>query len=219
MKRDSLVLHPVHVQTVSKNERDREPPSDTELLTLDWATSQEKQRVIHLASQEGRQTMNLRTMPGAQLIVLRRPQGGIAGWAGLDITSDPLRPEVFSQFVYPQFRGSGLGGLLEHVVWAHLDRHGISTVYMRMEIDSNETLFAKRLASGYCRQVFADELGARFMAACRTCELFGAACRRQAFLAVDVPAAHALCVRARGQLDTSLPQVLEVETSRKGFAQ
>jgi hypothetical protein len=29
--------------------------------------------------------------------------------------SDPERPELFSQFVYPEFRGVGLGALLEHV--------------------------------------------------------------------------------------------------------
>jgi GNAT superfamily N-acetyltransferase len=211
MNQDSLVLHPVHLQTLPDIAHDPQPPIDGELLALDWADTHEKQLVIRLAAREGRQTMNLRTMPGAQLVVFRRPRGGIAGWAGLDVTTDPVRPEVFSQFVYPQFRGAGLGGLLEHVVWAHLDRQGIPTVYMRMEIDTNDTLFEKRLASGYCRQVFADELGARFLAACRRCELFGASCTRQAFLAVDVAKAHALCVRARGALDVSLP--LQVEAS------
>ena len=218
MNRDPLVLHPVHRQAIAPKACDREPPSDGELLTLDWATAQEKQTVIRLAVREGRQTMNLRTMPGARLIVFRRPHGGIAGWAGLDITTDPVRPEVFSQFVYPEFRGSGLGGLLEHVVWAHLDGLGIPKVYMRMEIDSNDTLFEKRVASGYCREVFADELGSGFLAACRRCELFGAACRRQAFLAVDVAKAHALCNRARGPLDAALPHVVEAKLSLAGIA-
>lgn len=187
--------------------------SPAESLTLDWASADEKRTVIGLAVREGRQTMNLRTMPGARLIVLRRPCGGVAGWAGLDITTDPARPEVFSQFVYPEFRGSGLGGLLEHFVWAWLAHEGVPSVYMRMEIDSNETLFGKRVASGYCREVSPRELGDDFLQACGRCELFGKACRRQAFLAVDVPKAHAHCVRSRGPIELSLPLVIEVETA------
>src|SRR5262245_13540013 len=189
----------------SDSERDNVP------LTLAWADGRERQRVIGLAAREGRQTMNLRTMPGAELVVLRRPDGEFAGWTGVDVRSDPQRPELFSQFVYPEFRGVRLGALLEHVWWAYLARHGCSTGYMRMELESNHTLFEHRLNSGYCREITRQELGPRFVGACCNCELFGAACREQVYLAVDVEAALSASNRSRGPLDIgSLPLRLAV---------
>jgi GNAT superfamily N-acetyltransferase len=188
-------------------------------LTLAWADRQERQRVIGLAAREGRQTMNLRTMPGAELVVLRRPDGGFAGWTGVDVRSDPERPELFSQFVYPEFRGVGLGALLEHVWWAYLARHGCSTGYMRMELESNQTLFERRLNSGYCRQVTRQELGLPFVGACGNCELFGTACRQQVYLAVDVKAALAASTRSRGPFDIdSLPIRVAVAPQRRTSA-
>jgi ribosomal protein S18 acetylase RimI-like enzyme len=180
---------------------DLETGSGHEALTLAWADACEKQQVISLAAIEARQTMNLRTMPGAKLVVLRRPQGGFAGWAGVDADSDPERPELFSQYVYPRYRGHGFGALLEHVWWAYLDRRGCATAYMRLERDSNNELFERRCASGYYRQATREELGRKFLRACRNCELFGNPCRRQVFLAVDVKMALAANIRARGPLD------------------
>jgi hypothetical protein len=156
--------------------------------------------------------MNLRTMPGAELAVLRRPDGGFAGWAGMDVRSDPERPELFSQFVYPEFRGFGLGALLEHVWWAYLASHGCSTGYMRMELETNSTLFERRLNSGRYRRITREELGERFVGACRNCELFGTACRQQVYLAIDVKAALAASTRSRGFLDiASLPMRVAVD--------
>ena len=123
-----------------------------EALTLAWADARERELVIRLAASEGRQ-VNLRTMPCAKLVVLRRPQGGFAGWAGMDADSDPKRPELFSQYVYPEYRGRGLAALLEHICWAYLDARGCTTAYMRMEVDSTKDLFKRRRAAGYCRQV------------------------------------------------------------------
>jgi hypothetical protein len=133
---------------------------------------------------------------------------------GVDVKSDPQRPELFSQFVYPQFRGLGLGGLLEHFWWTYLDSQRCSTGFMRMELDSNQALFEKRLASGYCRQVSAQELAPRFVRACGNCELFGSDCRRQVFLAVDVRKALASSIRSRGKLQIgSLP--IRITLARK----
>ena len=172
-----------------------------EPLTLAWAYGRERQTAISLAASEGRQTMNLRTMPGAKLVVLRRPLGGLAGWAGMDADSDPKRPEVFSHYVYPEYRGRGLRALLEHVGWAYLDQRGCATAYMRMELDNHGDLFKQRRASGYCRQISPEEAGRKFVWACRHCELYGDPCRRQAYLAVDVQRALAASIRERGPLD------------------
>jgi len=187
-----------------------------EPLTLAWADSQERQQIIALAQQEWRQTMNLRTMPGAQLVVLRRPGGLFAGWAGVDVDTHPRRPELFSRFVYPQFRGRGLGGLLEHFWWAYLDSRGCGTGYMRMERDSNENLVERKLRSGYCRRVSPDELGQVFVGACRKCELFGNACRQQIYLAVDVRKALAASTQSRAPLYIdSLPLHIPMEPENR----
>jgi GNAT superfamily N-acetyltransferase len=202
----------------------REPRScdgerDEAALTLDWANGWDRQSVIDLAAREGRQTMNLRTMSGAKLVVLRRPDGKFAGWTGMDVSTDPERPEVFSQFVYPEFRGAGLGTLLEHVWWAYLASHGCTTGYMRMELESNSVLFERRVKSGYCRQVSEQELGQHFVEACRKCELFGSACRQQVYLAVDVQGALAACTRSRGSLDIgALPMRIAVKPQRRAAA-
>lgn len=172
-----------------------------EPLMLAWADDRERQKVISLAASEGRQTMNLRTMPYAKLVVLRRPQGGFAGWAGMDADSDPRCPELFSHYVYPEYRGRGLGALLEHVWWSWLDGRRCRTAYMRTELDGSGDLFRRGRASGYCRQISPDELGRKFVRACRNCELFGNRCRRQVFLAVDVRTALAASIAARGALD------------------
>lgn len=184
-----------------RSSRDLEIGSGREALTLAWADGVEKQQVISLAAIQARQTMNLRTMPGARLVVLRRPHGGFAGWAGVDADSDPECPELFSQFVNSRYRGCGLGGLLEHVCWAYLDRRGCAAAYLRMERDSNNELIERRCASGYYREVSPHDLGRKFVRACRSCELFGNRCRRQVFLAVDVKMALAASIRARGALD------------------
>jgi len=175
-------------------------------LTLAWADSEERKRIIDLSIRAGRQTMNLRTRKGAEVVVLRRSDGQLIGWTGVDIKTDPLHPELFSQFVYPQFRGVGLGRLLEHFWWAYLDGQGYSTGFMRMELDCNQALVERRLRSGYCRLATAEELGQQFVTACHDCELFGKACRQRIFLAVDVHRALAARRRSSGPLDiNSLP--------------
>ena len=145
-----------------------------EALTLAWADGRERELVIRLAASEGRQTTNLRTMPRARLAVLRRPQGGFAGWAGMDADSDPKCPELFSHYVYSEYRGRGLGALLEHLCWTYLDARGCRTAFMRMEVDGDKGLFKRGRASASCRQVF---------------------------IPVDVRTALAASIAARGPLD------------------
>ena len=174
-----------------------------EPLTLAWADRRERELVIGMAMKEGLQTMNLRTMPGAELVVLRRWNGRFAGWAGVDVRSDPSHPELFAPFVYPEFRGLGLGGLLEHVWWAVLDHVGCASGFLRMQAGANAARYERRLASGHFRVVTPEEIGPRFAGACRKCERFGNACARQVFLEVDVRKALAAKVRSRGRLDVT----------------
>jgi hypothetical protein len=91
--------------------------------------------------------------------------------------------------------------VVEHVGWAYLDQRGCSTAYMRMELDHHGDLFKSGRESGYSRQISPEEVGRKFVWACRHCELYGDPCRRQAFLAVDVQRALAASIRERGPLD------------------
>ena len=176
-------------------------PVEVEPLTLDWATSRERQRVIARAIQDGRQTMNLRTMPGAELVVARGSDGRLAGWGGVDVGSDPQYPEMFSWFVCAEFRGVGLGALFEYVALTKLDHAGCSTAFVRMGSDADPGLVERHLASGHYQVVRSGDLPPRFVGACRKCELFDNACRRQVFLAVDVRKALAASATGRGPLD------------------
>ena len=74
-------------------------------ITLTWADSRLRRRVIDLATEKGMQTTYLTRMPHAKIAVLSCADGRIAGWAGMDVETDPEHPEVFSGFVYPEFRG------------------------------------------------------------------------------------------------------------------
>jgi hypothetical protein len=199
--------HPIHLAT--RTRRQASP------VTLAWADSAERELVVALARQAARQTMNLRTMPQARLVVLRQAGAGLAGWAGMDIAHDPQRPELFSQFVAPAFRGRGLGAILEHVWWTWLHRCGATVAYMRMEADSNAALLEKRLRLPFYRLVPERELDVRFVDDCRRCELYGRDCRRAAFLAVDVGQALAHSLQHLPVLDLdALPLRVDGRTWR-----
>ena len=185
-----------------------------ETLTLAWADRDERRSIVALSLRERRQTMNLRTMPGAELVVLRRMNGEFAGWAGVDIKSDADHPELFSQFVFPQYRHLGLGALLEHFWWAYLNSHGCSIGFMRMEFDKNQSLLLHRLESGYYWEL-PSENKTHFVATCHQCELFGTACVRQTYLAVDVRKALAASMRSRGDLHfDTLPMQIDLKDHR-----
>ncbi|MEJ2591202.1 MAG: GNAT family N-acetyltransferase [Candidatus Thiodiazotropha sp.] len=182
-------------------------------ITLTWADSHLRRRVIDLATETGMQTTYLTRMPHAKIAVLCCADGRIAGWAGMDVETDPEHPEVFSGFVCPEFRGLGLGTLLEHVWWAYLSAWGYKTAYMRMECGAGQRLVRHWLETGYCRPTFDDTPATPFQESCRVCELFAATCSGCPYLVVDVEKALAVSVRRTGPVDICrLPLRLNVET-------
>ena len=182
-------------------------------ITLTWADSRLRRQVIDLAMEKGMQTTYLTRMPHAKIAVLSCADGRIAGWAGMDVETDPEHPEVFSGFVCPEFRGLGLGMLLEHVWWAYLSAWGYKTAYMRMECGAGQRLVRHWLETGYCRPTFDDTPATPFQESCRICELFAATCSGSPYLVVDVDKALAISVRRTGPMDICrLPLRLNVET-------
>ena len=181
-------------------------------ITLTWADSRLRRRVIDLATKRDMQTSYLTRMPHAKIAVLCCADGSIAGWAGMDAETNPEHPEVFSGFVCPEFRGLGLGMLLEHVWWAYLSAWGYKSAYMRMECGAGQHLVRHWLETGYCRPTFDDAPATPFQASCRVCELFATTCSGCPYLVVDVEKALAVSVRRTGPMDICrLPLRLNVE--------
>ena len=182
-------------------------------ITLTWADSRLRRRVIDLATEKGMQTTCLTRMPHAKIVVIRCADGRIAGWAGMDAETDPQHPEVFSGFVCPEFRGLGFGMLLEHVWWAYLSAWGYKTAFMRMECGAAQRLVSHWLETGYCRTTFDDTPARPSQETCRVCELFATTCSGSPYLVVDVERALAVSVRRTGPMDICrLPLRLNVET-------
>lgn len=167
-----------------------------------------------MASEAGLQTTNLRTMPRAKLAVLRCDDGRYAGWAGMDAETDPAHPEVFSGFIRPEFRGIGLGALLEHVWWAYISAWGCKTALIRLDCDCERRLVAFWLKTGYCRLALSSDLGRQSLGACRLCELFDSECVGNPYLVVNVEKALAVSKQRMGPLDIcSLPIRFCIDTS------
>lgn len=182
-------------------------------ITLAWADNRQRHRIIDLAAEAGLQTTSLRNLPQAKLVMLRCEDGRIAGWAGMDVETDPEHPEVFSGFVYPEFRRLGLGALLEHVWWAYISAWGCKTAFMRMECGSGQRLVSYWLETGYCRQASDSRLSRQFTGACHICDLFGAACAGNSYLMVDVEKALTASIQRTGPLDICrLPIRFSIET-------
>jgi GNAT superfamily N-acetyltransferase len=184
-------------------------------FTLSWANQRQRRRVIDMATEAGLQTTNFRSMPRAKVAVLLCADGRYAGWAGMDAETDPAHPEVFSGFIRPEFRGFGLGALLEHVWWAYTAAWGCKTALIRLECGSEQRIATFWLKTGYCKQAMRSDLGRQSLGACRLCELFGSECVGNPYLVVDVEKALAVSMQRMGPLDIcSLPIRFSVDTAR-----
>ncbi len=157
-------------------------------FVLNWASQAERGHIFKTMKDNGRQTMNLRIMPTAKLILLKSVSrgGAIAGWGGLDFEHNPKFPEVFSQFVFPQYRTYLLGLALIHIRALLLQENGFKTGYFRMEAESNAELFAMRTSSGLYRAIPDAEVDQNWKNNCTNCELYKVSCMKQAYLKFDV---------------------------------
>ena len=157
---------------------------------LDWATDEERAEIMGHMRRLGRQTMNLRVMKGSRLLRVRAPEDGnrIVGWAGLDAWHTPGLAELFSLFVFPDYRTYLVGLILETARCAFLTREcpDVKRVLVRMESASNTSLLQYRLGAELMREAPPEELGDELLSLCSRCELHGNACAQQAFLWVNV---------------------------------
>jgi hypothetical protein len=157
--------------------------------TLSWADPATRQSIVAGLREGGRQTMNLRLMPSAKMLVLREVSSKkVIGFAGLDDEYFPAYPELFSLHVDADCRSLRLGTLLEAARAAYLLARGHVVAYTRMEKATNDALLSYRLQSRAFIALPKRSLAPAYTANCHQCELYGGACTKQAFLLVDLAA-------------------------------
>lgn len=193
----------------------RKKPSRRTRITLAWADNRQRHRIIDLATKAGLHTLSLKNSPKAKIVVLRCADGRIAGWAGMDVETDPEHPEVFSGFVCPEFRGHGLGSLLEHVWWAYISAWGCKTAYMRLDCAVSQHVVNAWRKTGYCYPATDSWRSRQLTGACPICELFALECEGSTHLAVDIEKALAVSIQRMGHLDICrLPIRFSIETTQ-----
>lgn len=186
--------------TVHRYLRDLSLSRGTKLI-LDWADHLQRQKIIDLAEQMGRQTAHLRSLPEAKLAILRFPDGELVGWAGMNTEAKHDSPKLFSHFIYPQYRGLKLGRLLEHVWWAYLAAWGYKIGYLNLEQGNSKRLLKYRLTTKHCPHLTEQSKSTRQKNACLHCELKYCDRKGQTYHAIDVEKALAARVRSMGKLD------------------
>jgi hypothetical protein len=154
---------------------------------LDLATTDELKIILSRLKEGRRQTMNFRTMPTAQALVLKVAETQkIIGWQGFDHHHRPDYPEKFSLHLDEEYRSFLLGLALEHGLAVYLQKHNVPHAYVRMESSSNSSLLDWRVKTGIYKRQAISELNPEWVANCKKCELFGKKCPEQTFFQFDV---------------------------------
>jgi hypothetical protein len=163
-------------------------PEDVLTLNLDWATESEKQMIISLNQKDGRQTMNLRLMKTAKLIVLKDPtdQNKIVGWTGFDIEHNPKYPELFSLYLDPKYEEvSDVGLALSHIKYSYLMSLGFKKVYGRVQMDKNNERLAFRVKLGI-NEIVDPADHQDWVSYCKKCDLYKKTCMEQAYFIINL---------------------------------
>ena len=175
-------------QLVTLGAASEAPLLDNYRFTLEWADEALVDDLLLRMRAAKRQTMNLRTGTNPRLLVCRHEETPV-GWAGLDIETDPDFPELFSLYLYPEFRRYTIGLLLETARWRYLVENGVEVAYARMEAATNFKLLRYRLSTGVYSRCGVEDFPRSFIDRCSGCELYRNECTAQTYLAVDVPRA------------------------------
>lgn len=173
------------------------------------ATSLEKEFIMKIMMSENRQTMNLRLMPNAKLLLLQDKDNDSAtvGWAGVDYEFNPKFPETFSLFIMPDYRKKRLSLILKHALYSILHFKGFTKAYIRMEAMQNTNLMEHNLKTGAYHLLNAGEINNSWKENCFKCELYNNSCQSQSYLEVDVLRLFNYCNNKLGTLsDVNFPK-------------
>lgn len=154
-------------------------------FSLEWAAPNVLDDILARMRSEGRQTMNIRTAEEAHVLVCRLDDEPV-GWAGLDIATWPAYPELFSLYLYPEYRRYTIGLLLETARWKYVHDMGVKVAYARMELATNFRLFRYRLETGLFKAVDPEDFPKEWLDRCGGCELYGNHCTQQRYVSIDI---------------------------------
>ena len=178
---------------------DASVPTHTEVppelsFEIAWADETTTREIMAMMRDKRRQTMNLRLMKTARLIVLRTwTARSIIGWAGLDCGYTPGRAEIFSLFLDEAFRAYTLHSVLDLTRSAYLLKQGVTHAYTRIEMTTNRDWSKKRQEMGTHTHVPIEELPSEYVSLCHKCELFQHECTEQAYFRVDLQKLNEVC--------------------------
>lgn len=161
-------------------------PAEGTSFSIGLADLAERSAIMATMLEAGRQTMNLRLMPTAELLTLKNENDEIIGWGGLDFRHNPGFAELFSQFVAPEFRHFLLGLALVHSRALILQAHGIAEAFFRMDASSSAELLELRTNLKLYRTLSAEEVDPYWRSYCEKCELYRKTCMKQVYLAFNV---------------------------------
>lgn len=184
-------------------------------FSIGWASPSEKSALVPLLQSLARQTMNLRIMPTAHLLVLRHGDTPV-GWIGTDAQHAAEFPELFSFYLEPSYRNFrlGFGPLLRKLAMQYLRGEGRSHVFVRIEASHNGRMIDFAESQGGGRLVKREALPTEFLHLCTQCELYLKDCQTQAYLELSVDQAlEGLTAIAPELTPASLPLRFYLEPS------
>jgi len=187
-------------------------------FTVKIASEYEKNKIMNIMISEYRQTMNIRLMPTAKLILLKDESRGneIIGWFGLDYQYNVDFPETFSLYIMPDYRSLHLSLVLKHAAYSILSENGITKSYTRMEASHNQRLIQHNINTGFYRILHSSEINAAWKAMCSHCELYKKNCKSQMYLEVDVSRMINSLNAKLGKLpDLNFPKSIELIKRKK----
>lgn len=146
------------------------------------AKSFESKFILENIRANRRQSMNIRTMHDPRLFVLKSDEQ-IMGWIGISMGHFKDYAEYFSLFVLPEYRGQGLGLLLELQVVETAIKNNFRELHFRVDSDSSRRLFDIRLQSKEMKIISPPDIVKKM---CQDCELYKTACFEQVFFVMNL---------------------------------
>lgn len=174
---------------------------------LRLCSAEEKSEIENKIRLLGRQTMNLRKMPDAEMLSLRDMSQGekLIGWCGISTRFNPDYPEFFSLHLEVEYRSFLLGILLDYARAKYTMSQGFDFAFLRMTRDQSSRLLQNRRESGCYELMNPENLDPGYRDLCQSCELFGNKCAERDFLKINLPLLVAFGERRLGRIDFDFP--------------
>lgn len=167
------------------------------------ASHEELKNIVVALKLMGRQTMNFRTMPDTQALVLidNENQDKIIGWHGFVLNGDHGISEKFSLHLEPNYRNFLLGLALETVLYKYLHSKDVIFSIIRMNRSETPSLLDYRMKTGVVKPMHSEDFPESWLNKCDGCELYKKNCMEQDFFEADVIKGIALGEKRLGPIN------------------